>query len=366
MTVRADGDTSLVVPPVSNGSSRQLYVGSAYGVDAVALVKFNQPVTPYEWRVDSSRIDLVYQGGIGEGANPEVMVEQINMSWSESDMFDADSIPPGTALPLFREPGRSDTGYVQAFPDTGWIADWLSWVDSSGIDTGWVDTTRADGSLSILLKAPDAADRLLRFRSRSTIEDSATGHLKPRLFIFMTARDSAAGELHPDTIEVISSNDLYIPDYDTTRGFDDLFVGSGVSYRSFIHFDLGLIDTTGYRVVVNRAVLSLHVKPIDSPWSKTQSVWPFKLSGDTIEEFRATEWLNIVNSPTAIDTSAEAVDIIVTAAVANWLSSSGGNTWLALRSGAEGSDIDRIAFHPASADSAHRPKLTVHYTRFRR
>ena len=364
--IYADMDTSLAFPPVSNGSSQQLYVGSAYGVDAVALVKFDQPDTPFEWSVDSSRIELVYQGGIGEGVNPDVTVEQIDMSWSEWDLLDADSIPAGTALPLYMNPDLTDTGFVHAFPDTGWIADWLNWVDSSGIDTNWVDTTRIDGSLSIMLRADDAVDRLMRFKSRSAIEDSATGNRKPRLFIFMTVRDSAEGELHPDTIEVFSSNDLYIVDYDTTVGFDDLFIGSGVSYRSFIHFNLGTIDTTTYRVVVNRSVLSLYLKRFDSPWQTSRSIWPFKLAGDTVENFREVEWLNIVNSSTAIDISKDSLEVLVTPAVAGWLSSSETNTWLALRSGAEGSDIDRIAFHPVAADSAHRPKLTIHYTRFPR
>jgi len=362
----ADKDTCLATSPVSNGSSQQLYVGSAYGVDAVALVKFNQPVNPFEWSVDSSRIELVYQGGFGEGVNPDVTVEQIDMSWSEGELLDTDSIPAGTALPLYTSPNLTDTGFVHAFPDTGWIGEWLNWVDSSGIDDGWDDTTRADGCLSIMLKADNAVDRLVRFKSRSAIEDSATGNIKPRLYIFMTVRDSTEGELHPDTIEVFSSNDLYIVDYDTTVGFDDLFIGSGVSYRSFVHFGLGMIDTTAYRVVVNRSVLSLHRKQFENPWQTTRSIWPFKLVGDTVENFREVEWMNIVNSSTAIDTSEDEVDVLVTVAAADWLSTSGSNTWLALRSGAEGSDIDRIAFYPAAADSAHRPKLTIHYTRFPR
>ena len=366
----ADMDSSLVLPPAQTGDSQHLYVGSAYGVKASTLIKFYRPERPFEWTVDTAYIELVRQGGIGEG-DMVIGVRQLDFIWTESDTIDADSIPFGMAFSFIGQGDEGQVWRVPGVPTVRWITEWLNWVDSSGIDPNWIDTTRADSGLTIFLvpfrffgdDLEDDVDRLDRFHSRSAIEDTMTGNLKPRLFIAITARDSADGELYHDTLEVIASDDMFLLEYDTEVGVDDLTIGSGAVYRSFIHFDLSAFDTVNYDMVVNRAVLVLHRKPLAEPWSETPALWPFRLAGDVVTDLRNAEARNLlyVQQGTLIE---ESDNIQVTDAVSKWVTGIHPNYWLGLRSLDEGGDIDRAEFYSSSAVDSLRPKLTVYYTRF--
>ncbi len=359
----ADMDTSFAFPPAPTGGSQYLYVGSAYGITSNALIKFNCPLLPYEWNVDSSYVEFVYQGGIGSVGNPEVSAMRLSYIWMERDTIDLESLPDGVRLWVFTDLSQGDSGWVRTGPD---VEDWMRIVDSLRDDTTLPDTAIIDSGLTILL-SPGGSIGLTRFRSRSAFEDTLSGNVKPRLFIYITARDSADGELHPDTLEVFASDDLFLLEYDTTVCSTDLLIGSGAAYRSFIHFNLDMIDTVNYFVVVNRAVLTLHRKLIDELLPVTLSIFPWALVGDSldIDSLRASELKSFISS-VPVDTVSGEFEAVITSVVANWLLGRDPNYWLLLRSWDEGSGIDRVAFHSAAGDTALDPKLTVYYTRFER
>ena len=359
----ADMDTSFAVPPAQTGKSQHLYVGLAYGITSRALIKFNCPLLPYEWNVDSSYVEFVYQGGIGSEGNPEVCASRLSYIWTERDTIDLESLPDGVRLWVFTDLSQGDSGWVRTCPD---VEGWMRTVDSMRIDTTLSDTAIVDSGLTILLSGGIG---LTRFRSRSASEDTLSGNVKPRLFIYITARDSAEGELYPDTLEIIASDDMFLLEYDTAAVVNDLLIGSGAAYRSFIHypFNLDQIDTTNYYVVVNRAVLTLHRKQIVELLPVTEAILSYTLHGDSldIDSLRASELKSFIRSTPVVALSAEH-EMVITSVVADWLLGKDTNYWLALLSGNEGYNIDRIAFHSAAGDTALDPRLTVYYTRFER
>jgi len=365
MTVEiyADEVTSLAFPPLNTSRSIHLYVGSIEGITSRALVKFKCPALPYEWSVDSSYVEFAYLGGIGETINPTVGVTQLSHIWMELDAIDIETLPDGEALSLSVDPAQGDSGKVRTYPN---VVNWMRMVDSLHSDTTLSDTAIIDSGLTIFLEPDLSNECLVNFCSRSAYDDTTTGGSKPRLFIYVTARDSAGGELHPDTLEVVASDDLFLLEYDTTAVTDDLTIGSGVSYRTFVHFDCDTIDTTNYHIVVNQATMTIHRKRTIEPWQITRSLIPLTFTGDTITDFRDTELMKRFNVITAVDTSADDIGIIVSNVAADWLQGKNANGWLGMLSGAEDIDIDRITFHSTTAPVELRPKLTVHYTRFPR
>ncbi|MDP8239202.1 MAG: hypothetical protein P9X24_08935 [Candidatus Hatepunaea meridiana] len=365
MTVEiyADEDTSLAFPPPNTSRSIHLYVGSIDGVTSRALVKFKCPALPFEWSVDSSYVELAYLGGIGETINPTVGVTQLSHIWMELDTIDIDALPDGEELSVFANPSREDSGKVRIYPS---VVDWMRMIDSLRSDTTLSDTAIIDSGLTIFLEPGPSNECLVDFCSRSAYDDTTTGGSKPRLFVYITARDSANGELHPDTLEVVASDDLFLLEYDTTAVNDNLTIGSGVSYRTFVRFDCDTIDTTNYHIVVNQATMTIHRKRTVEPWYITRSLIPFTFTGDTVIDFRDTELMKRFNVITAVDTSLNDIGIIVSNVAADWLQGKDANGWLGMLSGTEDINIDRISFHSTSGPVELCPKLTVHYTRFPR
>ncbi len=364
----ADMDTSFAVSPAPTGGSKYLYVGEAYGVTAKTLIKFNRPSLSDEWDVwtlDSSRVEMIFQGGIGEGANTPVEAKQINLwvtdwrdttrIWTEYDTLDASTFPAGIDMTVEDDFAQGDTGMVRILPDFNWVF-------------GWLYTTGVDSGLTIMLQSPDAVDRLRKFHSRASGD-----FFKPRLVLFLTVRNATREARHEAKIEVFPSGDAFIATYDTTTvGSTDLLIGSGAAYRSFIHFNLDMIDTLNYYVVVNRAMLTLHRKQIVELLPVTLSIshralYCDSLNGDSldIDNLRASV-LKSFNNLTPVDTLSDEQEVVITSVVADWLLGKDANHWLALHSWDEGSGIDRIAFHSAAGDTALDPGLTVYYTRFER
>ncbi len=364
----ADADTSYAAPQSGTGGSPHLYVGRAFGITAEPLLRFNKPPEPWpiDWWVDSARIDVHYQGGISDDDFPPLEGFVIDLAWREAEPPEWGSLPGGAPVEVRIDYAQPDSGSAAFILPPEMVANWLSWVDSSLIDTSWHDTTRADSGLTLCIYPTPVGcpTRLARLRSRSALEDS----LRPRLSVFITARDSAGGELHPDTLQATPSDDLFLIQNDETDTGDRLVIGSGAVFRSLLRFDVSRMWTLtdSLHIVVNRAIMTLHRDRSPYPWaSVTRSVFPFKLTDDRwLTEPDSAQIAGFVITPTVVDTSADSLQIVVTGPVAGWIADPECNHGLALYSGSEGLDIDRIAFYSMRAPEPLRPRLTIYWTEF--
>jgi len=358
-------DTSYIVARVGTGGSANLYVGASHDVSSYAISKYYRPVKPYEITVDSARMTLAWEGGIGDGAMPAIEGNLAVFSWSESTVpADAD-VPTGTRLDsrIDRTTAAGDTGSLSFTVPVAEVASWLAWIDSSSIDTNWVDSTRLDAALSLVVKAPAAVDRLVRFKSRSATGDS----LRPKLLIYATIKDSASDVAHDSLYSIVATSDMFITTNTAAPLPNRLVLGGGAAVRSALKFDMTPVyaakDT--FEVVVNRAVLTLHRDRAAytwAPWSK--SVWPYRMTSNLWLTYPdSAAYSGFVLSPTAVDSSADTLQLVVTSPAASWASADSLNFGLLLMATSEGLDIERIAFFDQSAvDPALRPSLKVYYT----
>ena len=370
-----DFDTSFAGSRVSTGASQYLYVGSAYGITTEALMLFSKPSLPYEWSVNSGWIELVYEENIGRGWFPALKGYLIFFNWSESNPPDKIPVLPfQTTRPQMTEiPG--DSGAI-VFPVTQHvITDWFTDADSIEIDTtgsGTSDQGNAKlnkkydfGNLTLKVSSQREAGRLVRFWSRNTTVDT----LKPRLFVSITARDSADGELYPDTLTIYPTADAFIIRNQSTDIGDDLVIGSGVVFETDVRFDLNDMWTLTELsdIVVNRAVLTLYRKcETFSYLPPTPSILPFKLTDDMwLTDPTAAGEAGFTNVSTPIDSEVGEIEVVVTSPATEWITGVENNHGVALHSGGVGLDIDRMAFYSSKdTDSTKHPKLTIYYTEF--
>jgi hypothetical protein len=355
-------DTSFAVAKTGTGGSAHLYTGLLNQLGSVSLLRFNRPVKPYEMRVDSARFDLAWEGSLGAGAFPVIEADLVSLKWTESTPPARDDIPAGRALTP-RMLSTSDSGFMQVPLDTAEVNSWLGWFDSSSVDTGWHDPNRADSALTLFLEAPGAVDRIVRFRSRGATSDS----LRPYLLLFATVRDSAGGAPHPDTIRIGAAGDLFIAHDFNPFSNTRLVVGSGAGFRSALSFDMSYIwnRQTTHHLVVNRAVLTLTRDRSMFTWLPwTKSIWPYRMtSRKWMTQPDSSEFSGFILTPTAVDSTIDTLQLVVTTPAAGWARGDSTNFGLLLESTGEGLDIDRIAYYGADdPDPSKRPRLTVYYT----
>jgi len=371
----ADTAVSYAATPVRTGGSANIYVGVAYGVTSYGLVRFHRPVMPDNYSLDTTRdasVHLAYEGVIGKSWPYTLVLERLDFAWTEADSLTRTMLPQGVSMDWNGEETSQDTGSVSVTVPAGWVKDWLVWVDSSGIDTSWHDPSRADSGLTVLMDivtgVPTQSDggSLLRFRSRSAVEDTIRSNLKPRLYIPVIITDTL-GNQTSDSLAVIAAGDMFILEYDATVTRDSLIVGSGVPWRALLRFDLtqlwALADSAD--IVVNRATLTLWRQPLADEWPVTRSIWPFTITDDLwlADPFKLAQTMFTV-IPTAVDTARDTLQILVTKPATQWAKGTAENHGLALNSGGVGLDLDRIAFHPPDdPDSTLRPRLNIYFTR---
>ena len=303
--------------------------------------------------------------------------ELLRFAWSEAHPpRKIDVLPEAVLQPRLTEP-PADSGVVVFPVPKGSIDAWLAPPDTSaedttdGVSSGACDAKArwltAEPHLSFKVRASGRGDRLVRFWSRNAAGDT----IKPRLMVFITARDSASGEMLPDTLDLTPNGDLFLVVNDSTDTGGWLVVGSGAGFETDIRFDLTpLWQSAGWsHIVVNRAVVTLHKAP--AGWStlpETPSIWPARLTDDRwLTEADASGEAAFVTLPVAVDPDAETFEIAITGLTAEWVLSPQDNFGLALHSGGEGLNLDRIAFHSVrDPDSTKHPTLTVYYTEFPR
>ncbi len=361
-------DTSFAPDPVSTGASPYLFAGSSSGVRSLGLLKFYRPLQPFSWRIDSAVISLHYKGGIGSG-EIEVQGQVHDFSWSESEPPLWEEVPSGDEYISEFPDVSGDSGSISARINIDWIDEWLRYEYPNPDDTTWTDATRNDSALTFKIwnDSPESIDRIVRFYSRNTSADS----LRPKLEIFITAKDSAEGIEYPDTLSSVPAMDIFVVKTDSVDIGVDLLIGSGSILQSNMRFNFDELYELKdrYHLVVNYAQLTLHKIPGRFPeLPETNSIWPFKLNDMMgISDPLNAQEAGLTYVPTAIDSTSETVEITVTGAATQWINDREENYGLALHSGAEGLNLDRLAFYSSEAANFEvRPELFVKYTKIKK
>jgi len=362
MTFNAGTDTSYYRQETHTGGSAHLYVGSSNGISSEAVLRFNRPIYSGSVRVDSARIELAYQGGIGSGPTPAVEANLVYFGWSESTPPKRTDLAGGRQLPVTYNTG-GDSGWMHYAIDTSEVNAWFRTVDSTRADTGWSDPIRPDTSLSVVLRSPAATDKLLRFRSRAATADS----LKPYLMLFVKFSDSLA----VDTIRVGAISDLFLAEDTSPLPSDRISIGGGAAIRTAMSFQLDSVwqRQIEHHIVVNRAVLTLTRDRSANPWAPvTRSIWPFQMNDKRwMTEPDSAEYSGYVLTPTAIDTTLDTLQLIVSTPTVKWAKGDSTNYGLLLESATEVLDIERISFFSfADPDPNRRPRLTIYFTELAR
>ncbi len=357
-------DTSYHLANVGTGGSAYLYVGASNGITSEAALRFNRSKT-FDIPgiiIDSAHIEVSYQGGIGIGAIPAVEASLLYHPWIESHPPARSDLVGGRLLPASLATG-GDSGSFHYALDTAEVNAWFRVVDSSRVDTGWSDPGRPDTSLSIVLRNSNAIDKLVRFCSRS-----ANDSLRPHLTIYATFPDSGG---IGDTVRVSPSGDLFLAEDSNPVVAGRLCVGGGAALRSALNFNLdGLFSRhdTSY-IVVNRAVLRLTRDRALYTWAPfTKSLWPYQMTSKRwMTELDSAEFSGFVLSPTAVDSTLDTLQLIVSGPTVTWARGDSTNFGLLIESTSEGLDIDRIGFYDSSdPDPSKRPRLTIYFTELKR
>jgi len=360
-----DRDTSFAISEVKTGGSAFVYVGEVEGIKAEGLYKFYRPIMPISWTLDTAWVSLAFQSGIGATFSMDVEGGIIDYAWKESNPPVLGDVPAAAPENRFIVCADTDTLVVHYPVPASWAEQWLRWNNTlSDEDTVWTDTLRADSSLTLHLTPVAAApERLARFCARSVTTDS----LKPKIYLILTVEDTATRETSADTVIAYAAGDVFLVENHVVLTGGDILIGSGATIQTNLRFDLSSLyqQYDSLRFAVNRAVLTLfrnRTYPTILP--PTTAIWPFLLADslglNNPEDAEETSYTYVT---TAIDTTLDSVQVVVTSPASSWLRDSEKNFGLALHSGSEALDIDRMAFYGPTTDApAMRPRLTIYYT----
>ncbi len=359
-------DTSFYNSDVKTGASAHIYIGKYEGILAEGLMKFYRPILPAQWTIDTAYVKIGFQSGIGTGGAINVASNLLDLEWSEAEppaladlgALDQNNYPDPIAI-------TADSGVV-AFPvNREWVDQWLRWENNfTEDDTTWTDTLRADSSLTLHLFSDDEMPELLkRFRARGALTDT----LRPRLFIQLTVEDTATGDTYPDMLMTTANADIFLLENSNSNAVSDLLIGSGCAYQSNLRFDVSDIYARhdDYNVAVNKATMTIFRKrEIAANFPPTLSLWPFRLTdelGFTMPDSAGES--GFVYISTAIDTTLDSLEIDVTIPASEWIRSVDKNHGIAIHSGTESLDINRMAFYSMEEqDTTLHPRLTLYYT----
>ena len=363
-------DISFTPSQTGTGASPHLYVGSAEGINSQALLKFSRPSKLFaldqtdsiaSWSVDSVRMTLAFQGGIGSGIFSDPDAYLLDYEWSESAPPAWGTVPAGELLDCAVSTTGEDSGLVTFSPPGEWIDEWFAWIDSSLIDTTFDDPVRNDSSLTLHLECPAADEMLVRYRSRGATADS----LRPTFRAFITIVDTS-DNTRQDTLMSIAAQDLFIVDLDSMEVTPHLVIGGGAVFQSNLRFDVSPLWalSDSLHIVINRADLVLFkVSDLFPELPETPSIWPFRISDNLGFTFPDSAEEAGFSLTTAINAEIDSVSILITTPVSFWVKNRDQNWGIALHSGTEGLDIDRIAFYSSEAENPGlKPRLIVYYT----
>ena len=386
--------STILQPNPTAGKDTWLYEwksGWNYGVDdefwvdnrfsdseAHALIEFDLSSVPAIARVLTATLELRQNAPSSAGGTIEV--HRVTSAWTEGVSSGGNGAPNwserdvGVAWGTLG--GDFDATASASAIVPGGVADWSQW-DITNLVANWLDGTHPNLGLVLVPAAPGTG---AKFDS----SDDLAPVLRPKLTIRYACECGASAAttftLQPGT----AGDDAYTWDgmhADRNFGISTILKLNNASAEQFslLRFDLSSIPT---QATVTSATLDLYLEGGDAltngvlavhratqPWVEGTQDDQVTTAGVTYDEYvLGTAWTSAGGDydPAPIDTvmvpslPAGAVQWVVTAPVAQWVSGTVANDGFFLR--ASGGTVDKISFTSGDGASATDwPRLTVNY-----
>jgi len=332
--------SSTAFVEVTGETSPALSVGEAEGYRARSLIRW------------FTIADTIGQGGrivsatmrlhtapyhIGDASTPlTIEVREVKSFWS-SFTLTSDSLD---ALDIATEPSGSvtaalgDDDSIDIAIDTALVRSWLVKLDSGLFYENY----------GVLIEAPGGGG-IRAFQS-------AEGSQPPELTIVI---ETASGL---DTIRGGTIEDTYVATGPDVTGESGITVHGALATRGKLFFDISGIPPAS---IINHVSLSVTIdrSRTTDHYSGRDSVLVYQNFDSTTAETLGTAVLTRVDGDNPDRLLAEGTMLL--RAVQTWVNGKG-NHGLVLSHVGEASDIDRMTFFGAEADSTRRPRLVVTYT----
>jgi hypothetical protein len=335
--------SSTVQKAIPGPTSAALSVGEAEGLSAYSLLRWFTISDTVGWkgRIVSASIRLHTQPySIGDSAAAlTLQVREITSFWSSFTVtYDSLDVPEGLKLSqeIVGSVSRSFTypDSVDIDLDTTLVRKWLVMMNEGDYLSNYGIFIEAQGNNGI------------------RAFQSAEAGSPPQLTIVMQT------EFGLDTLRGGTLEDTYIVGGRDVTQDEGITVHGGIGARGKLHFDISAIPGAN---IVNYAKLYLTIdrSKSDGYYHGADSVIVYNVYEDGSEVLTGTGLLSHTDADNPDVLIAEGVTL--TRAVQNWVNGKG-NYGLLLSHVYEMSDINRLTFYGAEADSTRRPRLVVTYT----
>lgn len=334
---------------VPTGASSYLYVGENEGFRSIMVLRFGFTGMS---RPDSSVIEsvklILFPGGvIGDSTSQLTLrthrIGDLNPEWDEL------LIKPGLFANDYRAEELSEPAVVIG-TQTDSVVFELRVAQFTNAN-GFLDSSFVKNGLCVIPESNVQANLIRQFYS----DDFGTSALEPRLEIVSTF------EGETDTTEDYYATDAFLatPKELNSNAFNNLFIGSGVSYRSLLNFNVSDIPDNA---TINRARLILCV-------NNEYSI-PGVSDNPGLYVYPATSWPDVTadveidsssgSYPSTVDEDTVTVELgLLYQKITNNQYEYPG---LFMRSQIEASDIRRYSIYGREADSLRMPRLILEYT----
>ncbi len=377
-------DTSFV-DSITTSSARRLYLGSVDQYDFRIVMKFTMSSVVESVQVQQARIEMVPSASYGEGTTLTARIRTLRKNWTESDVLwtrfdpDGDGGPDVWDVPV----ARSDSG------GTLWV-----WTVPRDTVQQWVyarkDTNRKN--FGMIIDFQSGANFVQQFYSASVVNSSNVPDpdKAPRLVFSYTKLDGDV--VTEDSIKIypaITRTSTGSQVYDGGRsGYlyrdraaqpaDELWVGGGVVYHSFLYFNAETVPVTS-TVTSAQLVMPLdpagryRYLPSDSVHLQaarlTSGPSTWQAGSVTIRSDDAFYLLNNATKRARLTglIANDTLRVTITEQMQEWVSSPSSNYGLRLFGADELSGdfnrLYRVRFKRSNTDSLGSPQVILQYTR---
>lgn len=323
---------SCIAVSTGAGGGYYLLVGSWDGQETRGLLLFEELPDTLSWPLTGAKLILTAYAEANEDSL-SISVHAVQSEWADSTVtwenpwaedggdFDPTPIAEETYALIMGNQMELD------FTGTG-----LELVDK------WLQNQSNNG---VILKAIDPqGDNLKYFYATSTPYD-------PKLELTFATSDTT-----DTTLSAEADRDAFIAQPGDPMPEDFLCVSDGIVRRIWIYFDLCPIPDS---VFVNKATLSLSVSEFSAPRDK------MSIGAYVVTDMETLDFSTDNSGLATLYADEDILEIDLTDAVQNWVDGTQ-NAGLMLKAAWEYSDLAQALFFGSTADSLHRPQLTVLYT----